>query len=75
MQELTAEYLNQGKTLIRKDATWKLGKNGLGLLASVMVPTKDVAKMDLKVINGMTPAEAAFEWIDTYQDIFDIWSW
>ena len=46
MGDLTAEYLNQGKALIRKDATYKLGPSGLALLSAIMIPTKDVAKMD-----------------------------
>jgi len=76
MQELKLKYMNQGKVLVRKDAAWKLGKQGMSLLASIIVPTGDVQVMDLNVTkNGMTPAETAARWISEHQDIVDMWSW
>eukprot|EP00978_Attheya_sp_CCMP212_P001229 scaffold2560_cov35-Attheya_sp.AAC.1 len=75
MEELTPEYLNQGKALIRKDAEWKVGIRGMSLLGAVMVPTNDVAKMDLAQTKGMTAKEAAYEWIAGHEEIVEMWSW
>jgi ABC-type proline/glycine betaine transport system substrate-binding protein len=73
---LTPEYLNQGKkALIRKDAEWKVGVGGMSLLRAVMVPTNEVAKMDLAQTRGATAAEAASEWIARHEEIVEMWSW
>lgn len=75
-QELNLKDVNQGKALVRKDAAWKLGKRGISLLASVLVPTEDVQVMDFNVTKGgMTPAEAAARWINDHQGTVDMWSW
>lgn len=76
MQELKLQYMNQGKAMVRKDAAWKLGKRGVSLLASVIVPTADVQVMDYNSTKGgMTPAETAREWIRQHQEPVDMWSW
>lgn len=76
MQELKLQYLNQGKALVRKDAAWKLGKRGVSLFASILVPSEDVQVMDFNVTKGgMTPAETAARWITDHQNTVDMWSW
>lgn len=76
IQELKIKNLNQGKVLVRKDAAWKLGKQGVSLLASILVPTEDVQLMDFNVTKeGMTPAETAERWITSNQETVDMWSW
>lgn len=76
MQELKLDIENQGKVLVRKDAAWKLGKEGISLLSSVLIPTDDIQVMDLNVTKfGMSPDETAAQWILDHQATVDMWSW
>lgn len=67
---------NQGKTIVRYDSIHKFTPPALHFIGAVFAGNTNIVLMDVDVNdNGMSPAEAADEWISQNQNMWDMFFW